>query len=726
MSGRENPGLFHPPGPGWSAPGQPEDAEAKCDPRVRKLIERYAALVGAGLKPLGEDLIELEIPPEERAFFVPDGAREAPSGVRLAFSLDALEHDPDAEMAVMGSAVFQHVVDAIRARGCRVFHGTLAAADRGDVGSIDLAMPTRSCRVSDSVRDVKVHRLGTLLVRVVLRSGAEVQEQIVRSGVFDLATGSPVPRELAALCLQAGSADTGLAFQDSGAAADTVRSLSIDRLMERISSDIEAQMGPVIEKYSQHAAESLTAELARLDRYYDRLIDEDQHLTSDRVAAVMAERGRRAVEEHRRHELRALVCPIQLEEWGVPVERARWSLRSDFGREAEVTSLRYLAGDVRWIITCPHCGSEPEALSLCLAGHAVCESCGLICSVCGEDFCDEHGIVACFVDQQPVCRQHSATCPACGRQQCTTHQGVCEDGDHLACSACLAPCDSCGTVTCSEHATQTGEDAPRGSRRLCSKCVVFCEGGTNEPVGIDEVTACESCDRYVCEKHQSVCAVDGLVHCSTHLRRSDRSRRLVCEQHRASCHLEPRAIFASDEVTECASCGKAVCERHAGICVVHNQQFCLEHLVPLLDTRGDMGCAEHHGVCHVDGGTYSLAGTSPCPVCDRLTCATHFVRCESCGRAVCTKDGTRSEPCVTCRKLEESSDVDDDIIAASIGANEGQPMKVKGWRTARDAHHRVVEADLGWTRKVVFALRHGDSNAETVVRHSVLGSRVVR
>ncbi|HEX6533586.1 MAG TPA: hypothetical protein VF041_03260 [Gemmatimonadaceae bacterium] len=48
------------------------------------------------------------------------------------------------------------------------------------------------------------------------------------------------------------------------------------------------------------------------------------------------------------------------------------------------------------------------------------------------------------------------------------------------------------------------------------------------------------------------------------------------------------------------------------------------------------------------------------------------------------------------------------------------------WRLSRDATHTVVELDLGWTRRLVFTVRHGDARAETVVRHSVLGGRVVK
>src|SRR2546425_8474091 len=86
---------------------------------------------------------------------------------------------------------------------------------------------------------------------------------------------------------------------------------------------------------------------------------------------------------------------------------------------------------------------------------------------------------------------------------------------------------------------------------------------SNEPVGVDEVTQCASCGKSVCTAHQALCAVDGQVHCSQHLRRTDQSRRLVCARHRASCTEESGAVFASDEVEACASCGKLVCAGHS-------------------------------------------------------------------------------------------------------------------------------------------------------------------
>ena len=106
---------------------------------------------------------------------------------------------------------------------------------------------------------------------------------------------------------------------------------------------------------------------------------------------------------------------------------------------------------------------------------------------------------------------------------------------------------------------------------MCSACVRHCEGGTNEPVGVDEVVQCASCGRSVCTAHQAVCAVDEQIQCSRHLRRADGSGRLVCERHRATCVAEPEAVFASDEVSACPVCGKTACAEHfvpeSGRCV---------------------------------------------------------------------------------------------------------------------------------------------------------------
>src|SRR3989442_5787544 len=268
-------------------------------------------------------------------------------------------------------------------------------------------------------------------------------------------------------------------------------------------------------------------------------------------------------------------------------------------------------------MACPHCGRPPATLVICRHDHCSCDACSHRCSVCAEDFCADHGVLECRVDGQPACDEHVRSCPSCRLQHCTAHEGICAEDGHTACSTCLAPCGSCGRVVCNRHAEQSHAEAPKGKRRLCAACLRYCEGGTNERVGVDEVTQCASCGKAVCTAHHAVCAVDGLVHCSQHLRRTDTSQRLVCGRHWAACAEESAVLFASDEVGSCASCGKLVCAGHSAECVADRERHCLTHLQPLVDGPGSYGCPEHRRQCHVDGRAYSPDGVMECPICGK-------------------------------------------------------------------------------------------------------------
>lgn len=285
-----------------------------------------------------------------------------------------------------------------------------------------------------------------------------------------------------------------------------------------------------------------------------------------------------------------------------------WSISRDTFEE--LTAQRVLAGEKAWIASCPTCGTVPTRLVVCPHNHVACSRCGHSCSVCGGGFCREHGTRACHVDGKPACSEHQRTCPSCRKDHCSTHEGTCTESGHAACTTCLTPCAHCGRVICAKHATDTRAESPRGARRLCSTCVRHCEGGSGEVVGPDEVTGCASCRRVVCARHQSTCALDGQVHCSSHLRRVDRSGRLVCEKHRGGGSYEPNAVFASDEVFACSSCGRTACNEHLGTCIVDAKLHCRSHLMLVQDVKGALACDAHRSTCHVDGALFSNAGTS--------------------------------------------------------------------------------------------------------------------
>src|SRR2546426_5250913 len=96
------------------------DVDPLADARIRPLLERYCGLAGVKQAALGPDHSKLSLPQAERPFF-----RDRAS-LRVAFSLDALERDPDAEIAVLGSPFLSQLIEAIRARAARLSLGLIA------------------------------------------------------------------------------------------------------------------------------------------------------------------------------------------------------------------------------------------------------------------------------------------------------------------------------------------------------------------------------------------------------------------------------------------------------------------------------------------------------------------------------------------------------------------------------------------------------------------------
>jgi len=545
------------------------------------LLQRYAKLAKVKLIARGADLYDMKLPLSERVHF------SGRSTVRVALSLEALERDPDAEMAVLGSPFLGHLLEAIRTRAGRLSLGMIAgspspeepalsrkAKGRGGQGvRTDLTVPIRNGTARRRKSQLATHTVGRLLARIVLRAGAVVEETVIESAVIDLATGAraddQVTAQFAELVAQR------ITAADPGDVPDAVPvpARAPAEMLQLLLGDLRAQSAVRVAARQAGAEQGVAVELERLDRYFASVLADKTD--PDDVRTIKALHERRRAEEMRRHQVMAIVHPLQLVDAQVLMQRVEWEIRSTRGVRARFAAQRPIAGSATWILACPTCGRPPKELVVCVheegedqRGHCACETCATRCSVCASDFCADHGIASCRVDEQPACEQHARMCPSCRMVHCTAHEGVCTggEGEHPACSACLEACGSCGRIICNAHAEQSRADAPKGSRRLCATCLRYCEGGTNEPVGMDEVAQCASCGRSVCTAHQAVCAVDEQIQCSRHLRRADGSGRFVCEQHRAACVAEPEAVFATDEVSPCPVCGKTACAQHQAAC----------------------------------------------------------------------------------------------------------------------------------------------------------------
>ncbi|HKE92021.1 MAG TPA: hypothetical protein VKB45_16930 [Gemmatimonadales bacterium] len=544
------------------------DAEALVDPRLRGLVERYALLAGATVQELEPQLVELDLPDAEMPRFW--GRRS----LRVAFSPAALERHPDAEIAVLGSPFVQELLGAVRARGARRAFGVIPATQAADWNGLPRTFAVRKGSAEPPVTSLALRPVARLVARVRVTAGAIVAEHIVESAVFDLATGVRVPDDVAGLCrdIEAGTLEP--ATDDGAAGAMALQPRSLSELVPLMLGDIEVKLTMQLARHRRDADQALAAELGRIDRYYLNMQAEagpaGESGSAEERRAIAGEHRRRRADEQRRYEVRATVHPLQLVEFSVPVQRVDWALVTQTGRRATFTAERTLVGSGDWQVACPHCGAIPKELLIDRHNHVACGACGKTCRVCGDAFGEGDGIAACHVDEEPACEAHARTCSSCGLPHCSTHAGTCSAGDHPACSTCLGPCGVCGKVVCATHAVRSDAGSPRGQRRLCNDCMVYCEGKTNEPVGRDEAVRCSSCEELVCTNHRAACVVDQHVHCSTHLRRADRSRRLVCERHQGWCDHEKAVVFASDEVADCAACGKSVCDAHFWKCAADN------------------------------------------------------------------------------------------------------------------------------------------------------------
>ena len=348
-----------------------------ADSRLRPLVERYAALAGVRLDETAPQLLELQLPEAEQAFFA---GRER---VVVAFTVGALELSPDAEMAVVGSPFVEQLLAALRTRGGRERLGVIPNEEPGEPPAIGVDV------VNGKAAQPKLtyarHAVGRLLARVVIRAGAAVEEHLLESRYLDLVTGGPLPAEAAAACV---AVEQGMSLATADpvpAKAKRASSRPFNELIDLMVADLQAKLAPRLEKLREESARHLALELERIDSYYHRMLEDAgsarTNLTDDAFAdaarAVETEHARRRIEEERRHQVRTAVHPLQLMEAELVVERARWTLTGTGGGRGTLTASRYCVEDPArgWRLRCPTCDAEPAALILSGDTELACPAC---------------------------------------------------------------------------------------------------------------------------------------------------------------------------------------------------------------------------------------------------------------------------------------------------------------------------------------------------------------
>src|SRR5439155_4647134 len=215
-------------------------------------------------------------------------------------------------------------------------------------------VPVRDGTAQRGSARVAAHPIGRLVARVVLRAGAAVEEAVLESDVFDLSTGTPLGNELAGMFQDLEAQRVGPAKPGAIGGAVLMPSRRPDELLQLLLGNLrEKSAGRVAARHAA-AERELAAELERLDRYFASIIAEKSD--QEEVRTITALHERRRTEEVRRHQVKAIVHPLQLVEASVLMQRIEWELQSARGRRARFGAQRPLAGAAAWTVACPPCG----------------------------------------------------------------------------------------------------------------------------------------------------------------------------------------------------------------------------------------------------------------------------------------------------------------------------------------------------------------------------------
>lgn len=222
-------------------------------------------------------------------------------------------------------------------------------------------------------------------------------------------------------------------------------------LLERAERAVLESMAAPLEALQRRTARYLELDRARLEQYYDDLVQDlkrrlqraesdRQAGLQDKIAAAQAERGLKLADAEARYRLRIDLELITAElvtqpklELRVQIENRNTQVQRRLVWDPLLHAIEPLACDV--------CGRPGLSLHLCAGGHLVhagclleeqCVDCKRVyCRLCGEQMAN------CAVCGRPVCRASLIDCGICGRGTCHEHKGLCHANDGAP--ATLAP-----------------------------------------------------------------------------------------------------------------------------------------------------------------------------------------------------------------------------------------------------------------------------------------------
>lgn len=412
---------------------------------VRAFVRSYLGVIGATVEPGPRGSLVVRWPPTHVPTFGP--------ATTLTFDRpDAA--DPDAELCVLGSDVFDRILEDASKRG---FHCVARVEAEGEpppeaVLEANLQFPNASTEVVASDRGVLPYLLFNFHVSFV----TDEKREYVRSILLNAETLNE--HHVADVFLQesltlpeepvVGGADLGRAYR----AACHALEWRLVREAETVRSGAETR---------------LAGELERIAAYYDASIEELYRgrsrapLEAERV--LRAERGRREDDARRKYAFAAEARLVNVRTILIPTTMVRARVANP--RASKLLSLEYDAVNLDVEAACDACSTRVPTLYLCRRGHVACEACRVGCSMCDDVACRTCApttIATCetcvaaicpdhtFLDEigrKAYCGDHIHTCAICGRgvgapylQECSlcaqSYCAVCVGGQTGRCETC--------------------------------------------------------------------------------------------------------------------------------------------------------------------------------------------------------------------------------------------------------------------------------------------------
>ncbi|MGW3606531.1 SNF2-related protein [Micromonospora sp. NPDC005161] len=382
---------------------QPAERPRRRQKDLERFVWRFLELAGATLTQPSDGYVVATLPPNLAAAF---GGRDE---LFLAFTNAALDHHPEAQLCVVGSELFDELLEVLRDRGDLT--GTVAVLPDLHQRAViahdpDVQMVKRHVEPDDAWSARGTYRVQEGATSgnqqlVTVDGGTPVQLDERRAPLPD---GAPMPAPLPGRAVldavdRQAAVHLRQHLRDARQAEDRRRK----EAQETLVANLEKQLGAAQKSWHRSRDMNTYLQIEEWERQLERAIE-----VARRPAPPVADT-----------ELRAELLTLEMHGSDQLVVVESWEHVSGVSREIRYPWTGNLTDHAP---TCEATGAAVQTLALCGSAHAVDRSALSCCQVCEADWCAACGptrtvtaCAGCGRDACATCRRDGALCTGCVR-----------------------------------------------------------------------------------------------------------------------------------------------------------------------------------------------------------------------------------------------------------------------------------------------------------------------